>query len=440
MFDDESAVTASGPTDGPHAERIESWLESHFESGEFGDWTIWRRPRARSPLPAPPDPPRPSPAAQPRPERTHMIGVICTPGSLLDRPGLARTVGALSKVPVHPLPEVTRAVRATIRPEAVEPQGPRAVAEVWPRDPVSRLLDGLGRRVVLFRAGDWVFVNFGLLSGLGAVVGLCGMAAITAGQGLRPELFALLALACSGGIVLGSWLLSQLLDYRLLLANPGAALRRPSFVSWGGLLAIPLVLLPFARYAEVDVLLVMDAVARIGPVGHALGRVGCLTYGCCYGRPTASGPAITYRSPHAKAVRIGGLAGVPLHPAPLYEIALLGSILVCANLAAAFDAPTGVPWALAMILYGLGRLAIECVRDNDGRYLLGGLAVNHAVALATALGGVGLLVACLMDPSSSPAIRWASALEASWLLPVLGLGGVVVSLGFGAHRGDVGRW
>ena len=345
------------------------------------------------------------------------------------------------KAPVLARQEPTQAAAAI----AVEGLEAAPAAEIagpigYRSDVLSRCLSWLGERVILFRAGDWVFVNFGLLSGLGAFLALVWMAALTVGQGLAPGLFPVLALGGSVGIVAGSWLVAQVFDYRMLLDDPVAALRRPTFISWGGLLALPLVVAPFARYAEFDALLLLDALARATPLGQALGRVGCLTYGCCYGRPTEHSPAITYRHPLAKAVRVGGLRGVPLHPAALYEAVLLLGVFALANASAVLDAPVGVPSALALLLYGAGRLAIEFTRDNEGRFLFGRVAVNHAVSLATAGIGALLLYVVLANPQAALPFVGSAALQALDLLPILACAGAVVFVGFAAHRGDVGRW
>jgi hypothetical protein len=136
-------------------------------------------------------------------------------------------------------------------------------------------------------------------------------------------------------------------------------------VSWGGLLGLPLAIAALARLSGFPALVCLDALARIAPVGHALGRLGCLTYGCCFGRPTASGLSITYRNPLAKAVRVGGLGGVPLHPAPLYEAALDLVIFAAVNAAVL---PPALPQPLGECLLG----ALEDLAEFLGRVARGG--------------------------------------------------------------------
>ncbi|MFI5397225.1 MAG: prolipoprotein diacylglyceryl transferase [Candidatus Binatia bacterium] len=308
-------------------------------------------------------------------------------------------------------------------------------------DLLSAALDGLGRRVVLFRYGDLVFVTFGLFAALGAFVTLAWLGVILLGQGLAPELFAVFTLSGSLVVVAASWLLAQLFDYRLLLANPRAALRRPVFISWGGILGIFIVLGLFAPVSGFSALLLLDALARSVPLGHALGRLGCLSYGCCFGRPTSLRLAITYRNPSAKAVRVGGLQHVRLHPAAFYEAVLGIGIVVVTNAAAVLGAPRGVPAALGMILYGLGRFGIEFVRNNDGRIVRGLLSLNHLLSLA--LAGVGFIAWPVLHHAAqaTPVISWTMASAAvPWLVPGVVPACLLIFVGFSLHRGRVGAW
>jgi phosphatidylglycerol:prolipoprotein diacylglycerol transferase len=306
---------------------------------------------------------------------------------------------------------------------------------------LSRLLDRLAERVILFRIGDLVFVTFGLFAALGALATLVGSGVILIGQGLAPEAFLALALASCVAVVVGSWLAAQLFDYRLLLTSPRHALRRPVFVSWGGILFLPPVFVIFSGFTGFSTWLLLDAVARVIPLGHALGRLGCLSYGCCFGRPTARRLAITYRHPLAKAVRVAGLKGVRLHPAPLYEAGMNVGIFLLLNLASAVDAPVGVPCALVLLGYGLGRFAIEFVKDNHGRFIVGRLAVNHLICLGLIAVGLLVLRGVLQTPEAAPAIAWSIGFDTvRELLPALAAAALVVFVGFSLHRRRIGAW
>jgi phosphatidylglycerol:prolipoprotein diacylglycerol transferase len=173
-----------------------------------------------------------------------------------------------------------------------------------------------------------------------------------------------------------------------------------------------------------------------------VGRLGCLSYGCCIGRPTNGPLAITYRAPEAKAVRMGRRYGVPLHPAPLYEALLDIALFAAVNVLALGGAPLGAPTALAFLGYGCGRFAIEFLREDEGRALLGRISLNQGIALAMALLGVALAgIVLLGEPGAAPPFAFAAPLrDAPWLSAATLPGALTVFVGFSLHRGEVGRW
>jgi phosphatidylglycerol:prolipoprotein diacylglycerol transferase len=307
---------------------------------------------------------------------------------------------------------------------------------------ISSVLDQLADRVVLFQYREWLFVTFGLFGALGTTLTAALMGAILLGQGVAPGLFLAMALLGSAGVVGGSWLLGQALDYRQLLANPHCAVRRPLFVSWGGALGLSLALALAAALSGHHPLLMLDALARSIFLGHAVGRIGCLSYGCCFGRPTRHRLAITYRNPQAKAVRVGRLQGVPLHPAALYEAILEIGLLVAVNAVALLGAPLGAPTALALIGYGCVRFAVEFLRNNEGRLVIGPISLNHLIALALVGLGAGLAALTpLGDAQAAPAVAWSALLDAApWLALGITPCTLLVFVGFSTHRGGVGRW
>jgi prolipoprotein diacylglyceryltransferase len=156
--------------------------------------------------------------------------------------------------------------------------------------------------------------------------------------------------------------------------------------------------------------------------------------------------AITYRNPEAKAVRVAGLQHVPLHPAAFYEAVLDLGILVVVNAASWLGVPHGVPMALAFLLYGLGRFAIEFLRDDRDRFarrplaVLPALSVNHLLCLAlVAIGSLTLPV--LLGGETAPYVSWAAALApAPTLLTITAPSAGLVFVGFSLHRSRVGRW
>jgi hypothetical protein len=121
-------------------------------------------------------------------------------------------------------------------------------------------------------------------------------------------------------------------------------------------------------------------------------------------------------------------------------------ILVVVNAASWVGVPSGVPAALAFLLYGLGRFAIEFLRDDRERFaprplaVLPALSVNHLLCLAMLAVGA-LALPALFRCDAAPFVSWAAALAAvPTLLPITAPSAGLVFLGFSLHRGRVGKW
>jgi len=116
---------------------------------------------------------------------------------------------------------------------------------------------------------------------------------------------------------------------------------------------------------------VLDIIAPALFLGLAIGRIGCLCAGCCYGRPTNMAWGVVFTHPMALAP-----TGIKLHPTQLYEslfaffLFLVGDFfnnkLVKNN-----RVPTGQTFFGLLILYGLWRFLIEFLRwdDRGGKFL-----------------------------------------------------------------------
>jgi phosphatidylglycerol:prolipoprotein diacylglycerol transferase len=302
-------------------------------------------------------------------------------------------------------------------------------------------LDWLADRVILFRYGNFIFVSYGLFAALGGLLAMTWISVLLLGQGLsRTELAAML-LAGSVSILVFTRVAAIALDFRMLLRDPIRVLRSAAFTSWGGVIALLFTAALFSWLTGERVLLLLDAIACATPLAHAIGRIGCLTYGCCFGKPTGLPWSISYRNPNAKAVRVGGLHGVPLHPAPLYEAAWNAGLFALLNGLALGGAPQGVPAATYALLYGVGRLLIEFTRDNSQRLLWRWLAVNHVLSLLLMTGGTFFLAVVVQQGLSTPGVSLSTGvLRLATVSPLLLASAVVLFLGFSLQRNRVGEW
>ena len=302
------------------------------------------------------------------------------------------------------------------------------------------LLYRVANWTILFQHGDYIFVTFGLFAGIAALAGGVCAAWLLLAEGIPlVEAGLLMVLILVGHLIPARVFL---LPWRIqhIRSQPKAVLHTVEFASWGGFAAIGAGLLLYAWLSSHPVIALTDVAVRAGVLGHAIGRWGCLALGCCYGRPTGLPLAMRYDSPHAKAVRVGGLAGVHIHPVPLYESFYNLGLFALLNALAFAGAPQGIPTAAYLVLYGVGRFSLEYLRHNNASEQVGPFHRNQWFSLVMVASGLGLFAA--MAPFTGPHAPplGGSLPEALALTPVIAGASVVVGLVYSLHRGAIGRW
>lgn len=171
---------------------------------------------------------------------------------------------------------------------------------------------------------------------------------------------------------------------------------RYGFVFFGGLLGAIAMGFLVARWCDIPYLGVADYFGAALPMGHWLGRLGCLAAGCCYGRPTTL----------PWGVRVGGSPasstpqefwGMPLHPTQVYDALANVAIFVLLlyrmlPLVKKGKLPPGTVFLSYIFLYSVARFFIEFFRGDDrgGSFL--GLFISQWIGLACLAVAAAMIV------------------------------------------------
>lgn len=259
---------------------------------------------------------------------------------------------------------------------------------------------------ILFHLGPITLHTYGLMAALGFLAGYAlasrrakqaGLPSSLVGDALTPLVISGIAgarffyVVFHGSEFSGAWLDT------LKIWQGG--------LMWqGGFLGALLALAVFARRKKVPFFVLADLFAPAVALGQAVGRIGCLFAGCCFGHGCAWPWAITFRHSESLAP-----VGVPLHPTQLYDAGL--NLLICFILirvpwiktlgpTSALQGPTksgetgffrpGRVAGLYLILAGLARLAVEPFRADARGAGLGLFSATGLVALGLVLAGTGL--------------------------------------------------
>ncbi|GBC84706.1 Prolipoprotein diacylglyceryl transferase [bacterium HR11] len=172
-----------------------------------------------------------------------------------------------------------------------------------------------------------------------------------------------------------------------LEVSPGQLLQSGGMY-YGGLLAGFATLAAVAHFRYRQVRPVLDAVAPALASGHALGRLGCLAAGCCWGRPTDLPWGIVFTHPLAQAVN-GTPLRVRLHPVQVYEALLEGGLAFWLfRWGRTSWSGTGGLWGIYLMGYGVIRLGLERLRGVPKPVVWGSWSVNDLISVG--LIGAGL--------------------------------------------------
>jgi len=210
-------------------------------------------------------------------------------------------------------------------------------------------------------------------------------------RGLDPDqMWNLGGIAAFSGI-LGAKVLMILVDWRDYAAQPSRIFSVETLQSGGvfsgGLLLAIVCSWWYVRREKIPFLSAADVFAPGIALGHAFGRIGCFSAGCCFGRETHVPWAITFHNPWA-AEFSGTPLNEPLHPTQLYEFVAEAINFVLLYWLCKRKKFEGQIIALFMIIYGIERFVFEFFRGDPGRgEVLGGLLSG------TQLIALGLVVA-----------------------------------------------
>jgi phosphatidylglycerol---prolipoprotein diacylglyceryl transferase len=126
-------------------------------------------------------------------------------------------------------------------------------------------------------------------------------------------------------------------------------------------------------------------------LGQAIGRLGCFSAGCCWGKPCHVPWGVTFSDTYTGAT-IGTPLGTPLHPSQLYESTaafLVLALLLWLSRRKSFHGQVALAY---VALYSLIRFVLEFWRGDAERGLWFGNTVSTSQLVAIAfLVGVAVL-------------------------------------------------
>lgn len=232
----------------------------------------------------------------------------------------------------------------------------------------------------LFELGPLSIYTYGVLLAAAYLIGLQFTLMRAKTRGLDGNRVMDLGIYIIISALIGAKLLLIVVDFNHFQQDPWSILRSGG-VFYGGLLVAVSTAFWYMRRYRMPLWTVCDAFAPGIILGQAVGRMGCLMAGCCYGKLTEIPWGITFTNPLA-AANVGTPLAVNLHPTQLYEsltaLLILGLLLISERTMKSFPGRTF--WNY-LLLYSLARFFIEFYRGDPRGTVFDVLSTSQFVSL-----------------------------------------------------------
>ena len=260
---------------------------------------------------------------------------------------------------------------------------------------------------------NFTFNTYGFLLALAFIPGLYVMGRLAASDGQDKQKVYDLGLWVLAASLIGSKLLMIVTEWDSFYRdNPRQIFSLDFFrsggVFYGGFLGAVIASVIVMKIYKLPWWRTADAFAPGIAIGQAIGRLGCFSAGCCWGKPTSAWCGVHFSEKgheitgvptmvrhladpiqqNVWAERLGGLlAPIKLHPTQLYEAAatlLIFVILLFVYRKRQFHGQVIIVYAM---LYALARFIIEYWRDDPrGEFL--DLSTSQFIAVVLFIGAI----------------------------------------------------
>ena len=228
---------------------------------------------------------------------------------------------------------------------------------------------------------------YGIFVGLGCLVGLWSAARRGLRLGLAPERTYDFCWWILLGAVFGAraWYVASYWDEDF--AGKGwlsiLNIRQGGLVFYGGVVGSSVALIAYCVLKKQQLWMLADVAAPSIALGSALGRIGCLMTGCCYGRACSLPWAIHFPYGHSTHPD-------PVHPVQVYDSLVNLALYLLLEFGVfrrrRFDGQVFAVWVL---IYPFARSFTEFFRgDYPHRYWGGNMTPAQAMSLFTVVTGV----------------------------------------------------
>lgn len=245
---------------------------------------------------------------------------------------------------------------------------------------------------VLIRIGDFAIHTYGVLIAAGFLIGLLLAVRQAKKQGMPPDRIIDIGFYALLAAIVGSRFFFVAVNINYFLKKPLDVFKiwEGGLVFYGGVIFAVPVAVWFVKKYSLDLWKTADIFAPSLAIGHALGRLGCFSAGCCHGREAEGIPwAVTFLNPESLAK-----LGVPLHPAQIYEaVGEFINFMILITLRR-YQAFKGQLFMTYLLVYSVVRFIVEIYRGDEARgFIFGNISVSQGISILIFIAAiVGMMV------------------------------------------------
>jgi phosphatidylglycerol---prolipoprotein diacylglyceryl transferase len=238
---------------------------------------------------------------------------------------------------------------------------------------------------VLFQCWGFVLPSFGVILAIAFLSGFFWTLRRAAQKGESPDVLMEIYCWVIVAALVGARVCYLLFFPQLFFSNPvGVLFNQGGLVWYGGMVGVVGMLMVYTRWRKINFWKLGDIITPPAALGLAIGRVGCVLSGCCYGSHCDLPWAIRYPTSHLTS-------GLPVHPVQLYETLCLLVLIAVMQWIEKRGKYFGPVTCMFFIGYGLIRFSLEYIR-GDRLVWITGLNLSASQVISVGFMVLGLII------------------------------------------------
>ena len=222
---------------------------------------------------------------------------------------------------------------------------------------------------VLFKIGNFSINTYGFFIAIGFLAGIYVAKYFAKKEGIKVDIIYDLVFFVLIWSIVFARLFYVIQYHEFYFQHPVEILKiwKGGLVYYGGLIGGVIAVLIYIKKYNLDKWLIGDIFLVSLPLGQFFGRLGCLSAGCCYGKPCHLPWAIVFKNPESLAP-----LNIPLHPTEMYHG--LSNLIIFLFLFHFYRSGKrkfkGQIALMYGMLYSTGRFIVEFFRGDDRGHIL----------------------------------------------------------------------